>query len=435
MRKHVFFLVLGLTLIGLAPPGASSQQAPAQKEAKDREEYDLYNNIHKETDANKKLQLLDQWKQKYADTAFKEERLRYYIQTYQQLGQVAKTVDASKELLGLIPDDYNAYYVIASMAPYLDPKDSRVLADGEKAGHALLTGLDKQFVAANKPANVSDADWAVGKKAAQIIAHQALGWVAMHQKKNDLAETEFLKTLELSPTAAQVSLWLGNTVRAYPEKNTLALFCFARAAAHAGPGALPPQNRQQMEAYITKLYNSYHGPDAEGLKQLLELAKASHLPPSDFKIRSKEELLAEKEEELKKNNPLLAMFLTIKDGLTGAEGAKFWEEMKGKAMPALRGTVVSITPPAKPKTLGLAMTQSKEAEILLIPETPIPRNLGVGAVIEFKEAEAVEFTPNPFLIKMQGGQITSGLPAAPAATTKKAPGKTGAKPSPKAKKK
>jgi tetratricopeptide (TPR) repeat protein len=419
---------------GERAPEQGAQQTPVQaggapqKQAKDREEADLFNSILKETNPAKKLQLLDQWTQKYPDTAFKEERLKFYMQAYQQANQLSKAVDAANELLKLDPNDFSAHYTIASLTPFLGSTDPNVWANGEKSANAILENLEKQFAPDKKPANVSQADWEAAKKAALIVAHQALGWVNMMQKKNEVAEQEFIKTLELNPQAAQVSYWLGTCVLAEknPDKNTLALFSFARAAAYDGPGALPPAGRQQVDAYLTKVYKNYHGDDPKGLADLKALAKAQPLPPPDFKIKTIEEVNAEKEAELAKTNPLLATFLKIKEGLTGPDGANFWNEMKGKAMPELRGTVVSAKPSVKPKVVELAMSQSQTPEITIIaPETPARCKLDPGDTIDFSGSEAKEFTANPFMIKMEGGKITSGCKQAPA-PAKRAPAKKSA---------
>lgn len=422
MLRKLILVVLALSLAGPAVPMASALQAPAPKVPKDREEFDLYNNIIKETNPATRLQLLDQWKQKYADTAFTEERLKFYMQTYQQANQLPKAVETAKEVLKLAPGDFAANYTIAVLTPFLGNAEPATLSAGEAAANGVLQSADQQFASDKKPATLTDAQWAEGKKDAQVRSHQTLGWIAMQQKKNDAAEQSFLKTLELSPGSAQVSYWLGTVVLAQknPDKNTLALFSFARAATYEGAGALLPAGRQQIDAYFTKVYNSFHGQDPKGLAELKALAKANPLPPPDFKIKSAVEIAAEKEEELRKTNPLLAIWLQIKDGLTSAEGAKFWEDMKGKAMPKLRGKVVSITPAAKPKTLGIAISGA-DAEISLSPETTIPRNLQTGTEIEFEGAEAVEFTRAPFMVKMDGGKITSGLPEPPPPAKKAAP--------------
>jgi len=42
--------------------------------------------------------------------------------------------------------------------------------------------------------------------------------------------------------------------------------------------------------FVTKDYAAYHGPDPDGLKQLLALAKTQALPPADFKVLSAQEV-------------------------------------------------------------------------------------------------------------------------------------------------
>ena len=192
-------------------------------------------------------------------------------------------------------------------------------------------------------------------------------------------------------------------------------------------GALTPAGRQQIDAYLTKVYKSYHGDDS-GLAELKQVAKTHPLPPADLRIKSGEEIKAEKEEELRKSNPLLAAFLAIKEGLTGADSAGFWGSMKGTAMPKLRGRVISAKPGVKPKVVELAMSQSENVEIsLATPETPARCLIDAGADIEFEGAEAVEFTASPFLIKMSGGKILSGCKEPPAPTRKAPVGKKAAK--------
>jgi len=418
LRRSLFCLLM----LGLLWPAALPAQAQ-EKKPKDREEYDLFNSVLKETDPKKKLQLLDQWAQKYPGTDYKEERGKFYMQTYQQAGQPAKALEAAKEVLAIVANDFSANFTIGSLGPFLGSTDAKLLEDIEKACGGLLR--------AEKPANVSDADWANAKKLASFVAHQGAGWVAMVRKNNEPAEKEFIQALELTPGAAQVSFWLGTVVQAQknPDKNTLALFCFARAAAYDGQGALAPAGRQQMDAFLSKAYSNYHGPDAEGLAQLKNLAKANALPPADFKIKSKDEIKAEQDADLQKKDPLLAFFLTIKSRLA-EEGDAFWQSMKGTAMPPLKGTVIAATPALRPKTLTLGMSQATDAEITLTLETALPRKLDAGTVITFEGAEPTEYTASPFMIKMQGGKITAGLPEAPKAAPSKP--KPGTKAGPKA---
>ena len=78
--------------------------------------------------------------------------------------------------------------------------------------------------------------------------------------------------------------WLGNTLRAAktPEKISQALFYYARAATYDGPGSLTPQGRQQLDDYLRKAYDSYHGQDEAGLNELKTMARSQPAPPAEF---------------------------------------------------------------------------------------------------------------------------------------------------------
>src|SRR5205085_8701101 len=108
------------------------------------------------------------------------------------------------------------------------------------------------------------------------LAHKTLGWIAMQRKQGDKAEPEFGKSLAIDPNQAEVDFWLANTLRAAktPEKISQALFYYARAASMEGQGALAPEGRQQIEAFLRKAYTTYHGPDEAGLNELKALARA-----------------------------------------------------------------------------------------------------------------------------------------------------------------
>lgn len=427
MTRKLTFYLLTIVLLWPAAERWGTAQAPAQPpapQAKNAEEANLFNSILAETVPKKKLQLLDEWTQKYPDTAFTQQRLGFYIQAYQGTGQLLKAVEAAKELLKSQASNLNAHFTIASLVPLLGSTDQNIWADGGKSANYLLQNIDQLFDSSQKPPNVADAVWAGAKKSAITTAHQTLGWVAKMQKRYEVAEQELLKALELDPTVAQVSFWLGEAVLAEknPDKYTLALFSFARAAAYAGPGALTPSGRQQIDAFLTKMYRTYHG-DTSGLDDLKKMAMNQPLPPPDLKVKSSAELQAEQEEELKKNNPKLAMFLQIKTGLTAQDGANFWNDMKGKSLPALQGKVVSAKPAVKPKVVELDMSNSGAAEVILTaPEVSARCKLDAGAKVDFEGAEVKEYTVSPFMLKLEGGKITAGCSEAPA-PVKKAPAK------------
>lgn len=416
--QHFLRRLSGITAIALAgvilgsaqtsQPAPSGQAAPAaptvkKKTYKDQQEYTLFDSVTKETDANKKLTLLNTWKEKYPDSDFKMDRLRIYLTTYQQLGQPAKMIDTAKEILAIDPKDITALYWITFLTPNLGSTSADVLDTGEKAANGLL--------AADKPAEVKDEDWTKAKAQTDPVAYTTLGWIAMQRHNNEVAEQNFKKSLSLNPNAAQVSYWLGTVIIAEkkPEKQSEALFDFARAAAYDGTGSLTPEGRQKIDAYLTKVYNTIHG-DSSGLAELKALAKASPTPPADFKIKTAAEIAAEKEEELKKTNPQLALWLNIKGQLLAPEGQTYFDgSMKGAGLPGgangvskFKGWLVGAKPPVKSKELLVSMAgKDQPADVTLklvgadgTTAAPLTGKPEVGSEIEF-EGIGDSFTKDP----------------------------------------
>ncbi|HVN07310.1 MAG TPA: hypothetical protein VMT86_22980 [Bryobacteraceae bacterium] len=352
-------LGIGTGLAQSSQPANSSQTAPAakKKQYKDQQEYTLYDSATKEKDPNKKLALLNTWKEKYPESDFKQERLLLYLTTYQSLNQAAKMVDTAKDLLTIDPKDITALYWITFLAPSLNNTSADGLATTTQAANGLLN--------AEKPANTKDEDWKVAKTNLDAIAYKTLGWVAMAQKNNADAEQDLKKSLAANPNAGEATYWLGQVVLARsiaekkPEMQSEALYYFARAAAYDGQGALDPALRKKVDDYLTKAYTTLHG-DTTGLADLKTMAKANPMPPADFKIKTAAEIAAEKEEELKKTNPQLALWLNIKGQLLSPDGQTYFDSsMKGAAVPKLKGWLVSAKPAARSKELLVSM-ESKD---------------------------------------------------------------------------
>jgi tetratricopeptide (TPR) repeat protein len=326
-------------------------------------------------------------------------RLQLFLTTYQQLGQPAKMIDTAKEILAVDPKDITALYWISFLTPTLGSASPDALDTAEKAANGLLV--------AEKPTTVKDEDWTKAKSQTDAVAYSTLGWIAMQRKNNEVAEQNFRKSLTISPNAVQVSYWLGTVIIAEkkPEKQAEALFDFARAAAYDGTGALAPEGRQQIDEYLTKVYNTIHG-DSSGLAELKALAKANPTPPADFKIKTAAEIAAEKEEELNKTNPKLALWLKIKGQLLSPEGQKYFDSsMKGAAVPKLKGWLISAKPAVKSKELMVSMEGKDQAANVTLKlvgtdgttAAPLTGKPDVGTEIEF-EGIGDSFTKDPALM-------------------------------------
>jgi hypothetical protein len=277
---------------GQAQPAAGGA---AQKNWKDRAEYDLYESITKEATPAKRLELLNQWKEKYAATEFKLERELLYLDTYQKLGQAPKILESARNIIGIDAQNLTALYWLAYLTTSMNDTSPAALDAGEKAGNALLGALPTAFAASKKPAGTADDQWNKARTDMEALAHKTLGWVAMMKKNGPAAQENFAKSLQLNGAAAEINYWLGQTIVAEkkPETYSNALYHFARASSYDGPGALPAEGRKQVDDYLTKAYTGFHG-DTSGLAELKAKAKGAALPEAGFHIRSVREISEEK---------------------------------------------------------------------------------------------------------------------------------------------
>jgi tetratricopeptide (TPR) repeat protein len=379
---------------GQAAPG----QAAKTPQWKDRGEYDLVDSIKKETDAKKRVALLDEWTNKYPNTDFKETRLEMYMDAYRMLNDPAKMLDAAKKLLSEYPKNMSGEYWADMLIVSTNDQNPADLDLAEQAAKNLL--------AAEKPAAATDEQWKATKQTMDVTAHRTLGWVAYQKKNWEAAEQEFMQELKLNPADAQASYWLGTVIlnQKKPERQSEALYYFARAAAYDGPGALDAATRQKMQSYVQNAYTKYHG-GMQGFQELLGQARTSPFPPAGFKILSSDEIAQQQHEQLKQSNPALALWITIKTALTAPDGAGYFDQSVKNALippegqPAFRATVISGKPEVRPRTLVVGVENANTADATLtLPEgESLPGKAEPGRVIEFRGV-ATSFGPQPFMI-------------------------------------
>lgn len=401
---------------------AFSVTALGQQQWKDQAEFDLYTAIGKETNAAKKIELLNQWKEKYPDSQLAVQRMQLVVVTYQSMGKPAETIAAANELLAKDANNLPALNAILTSIYSIQGPTAEQLGSAEKAANQVLSNLDALFANDKKPQGVTDAQWTQAKDGVKLLAQNTLGYVAMTRKDNDKAETEFAKSLQLSSNQPQISYWLGSIALA--KKNySVALWHYARAAG---------QNFQLAKDFLPKAYAQYRGSNEE-MDKLMEAAKGSAMPPADFHWKSKQDIAQEKfDEEQKKRaaNPMLTLWQSIKEQLTGANGAQYFESsMKGAALPAgvipgvtqFKGKLIEARPEVKPKELVLSIEDGKTPDVTLKLDQPLNGKMEPGGEIAF-EGVAQSYTANPFMVtfEVERAKVT-GWTGAPAAAKPKPP--------------
>ncbi|MCX6620254.1 MAG: hypothetical protein NTY38_04100 [Acidobacteria bacterium] len=420
-------ILLGIAVVALLTGTLVGLQAP-QKNWKPGE-YELYQAAAGATDLNAKVKKLDDWRDKFKESDYADIRQQLYLDTYQKLNKPDDALRVGGEILSQNPKDIRTTFIVASTALGLPSPSADSAAVGEKAAHVLADNPDSL-----KPEKVSDADWAKTKPDLQALGHTVLGKLAMLRKDYDPAEKAFTQSLQINPKNAQVSYWLGMVDRAQKsvDKQSAALFHFARAASYDGTGALNDQGRKEMLAYLEKAYLGFHG-DKSGLPELLAQAKTEALPPAGFKIETAQEIAVRKEEEFRKTNPMLALWMSIRKELTAPEGVTYFDEhMKGASLPGgaggvqkFKGKVVSQKPAVGAKEVVLGVADATTPEVTLKLDAPLPGKAPVGTEVEF-EGVASAFAKDPFMVTfdVEKAKVT-GWPA-PAPPVRRAPARKGA---------
>src|SRR5689334_19558214 len=227
-----------LAAIGALLFAGTVQIAGAQeKKVKDQAEYDLFNQTLKDVNnPAQQIKDLDQWTQKYPDSDYKDDRMDYYMRAYNANKQPDKVLEVGSQLMArdlktVFKDPkagpgqiLNTLYLMSVNVLQIPNPTPDQIAAGDKAAKALADYANEYFTAANKPANVSDADWSKTKdqvmtlsKTVQITLVSKPGADALVEYRKDknpdhckVAEESYTKALQAFPDNAAMAYGLGN---------------------------------------------------------------------------------------------------------------------------------------------------------------------------------------------------------------------------------
>jgi hypothetical protein len=394
--------------------------AAAQKSYKDPAEFGLFDAAVKDLTANssdKAIADLDAWKQKYPDSEFKDDRQVFYVLAYAGAKQPEKALTAAAALV-LNPGSLDPakqvrllYTVAASIQQIPNPTPEQ-LATGGKAARDLA--------AFNKvPEGMSADQWASARTQLYGAARAAMLYVALVPGTQSLrakdcvaAGAAFRKTLEEFPDSAQAAGYLGEAelcrARTEPDRAPFAIYELARAASlDPAKGMVDPSwQKQTVEPTLERVYNAYHGADAEGLAQLKQEALKSPLPPDGFAIPTAAQIAQQKQANFEAQNPELALWARLKEALTADGGDQYFDtSVKDAALPQLRGVLLEAEPACRPTELLVAVVlpdspAPSQPEIALKLAKPLSGKPELKSEIRW-EGVARAFSTNPFLLTME----------------------------------
>lgn len=416
MRKVL--LALAAAIIGVAAFGQPAANKP-KKVPKNEAEAKLINQVVAEANPAKRLTELDEWVKEFPESDWNAERPTLYLITYQQLpGKSQEAFDTANKILGTNPNDFLAISAVLRLGLTLNNKNPTPadLDEVEKVCEYVMANPDKVFANSNRPETISAAEWPKvgpywGPQSKAILVATYLA-----RKDDARAEEKLKEKAQAYPSDPVFALALVNLyftqIKAHPERQPLALFYWARAASIDGKQALSAAEKQKYMASFTRNYTTYHG-SSEGLDAVIALAKADPVAPADFKILSTVDIAKAKADEEAKEaaaNPAMALWKTIKTGLTGDNPDQFFEgsvkdaELPGKdpstqADLKWKGKLVSMKPTIRPKTLVIAV-EKPEGDVTLNLDMPLPGKMEPGAELEF-EGQAKAYVKDPYMLTLE----------------------------------
>jgi hypothetical protein len=435
MKKSVFASLLALatlfpgTVSMVYAQGAQSSQLTI----KDQQEYNDYSNAIGQSGAAKSA-AIEAFLTKYPNTVVKNDLLVVLMATYQQSGDMAKTISTADRLLASDPGNLRALFIEvyneeAQAKAKSSPADAQPLLD--KAAAQAQTGLTSP-----KPPGMADADYQKLKAATTPFFNGAIA--QDDENKKDFAGAIAAFTNELKaypdPSQTQTGPGLNDTYllgQAYaqqtpPDLKNAAWF-FTRAAQFA-----PPQAKPQIEQAAEYFYKKYHG-GLDGYPAVQTLAQTNLFPPAEYNptpappppspadlaaqtVASTPDLkslsLSDKEFILFNGKAVDCANPPAQPATTpGAApkpcvpdpAGKVWDTMKGTRV-EVPGQVIS----ASATSVQLAVTednkQSKKADFTINMKTPLKSVPTIGATVTY-DATFDSYVADPPMITLIDGEL------------------------------
>jgi tetratricopeptide (TPR) repeat protein len=423
MKKILVTVVLGVAAMAAAqtpaqpPQGqpaaspAPSSSAPATQAPviKDPAEYNAYVGAIGQKDPAAQISGLEAFLTQYPNSVMKVAALQTLMQDYQQTNNQPKTVDAATKLVAADPTNERAIFLLAYIdrlkAQGGDTNAQQDLIDAKKYGQMGLDGLPKF----TKPDGTSDADFQKMKDQMTGVFNAAIGLADLTAKDYDDAR-KFLRA----------------AVDSNPDSQKDFSVVYPLALSYAGPTPPDPKltpdpinaiwftgrasvlaPNQQFEKYAKNQYVRYHGGD-DGWTDVLAQIKANPAPPAGFAIKpapSPAEQVHAMVTSKKPEDMNFAEWQFVFTNGSQEDQDAVWTAIKGKAV-AMNGTVISATATEFQIAGSSDDIDAKKADITLTFEEKVPLRLipKAGASLDF-QGEPASYTPNPFMMTMEKGQL------------------------------
>jgi tetratricopeptide (TPR) repeat protein len=427
MKKILLTVVLGVVASAVAQSTAPPQSAapPAQGQSatppaqgpsappviKDPAEYNAYvGAVDSKKDANARISGLEAFLTQYPNSVMKNQALEILMGTYQQAGNQKKTMETATKLVTADTCNVRALALLAyfdrTLAQNGDPNATQLLADGKKYGQQGLDCLPKF----TKPDGTSDDDFKKTKDTMNSIFSSAIGIAAYQEQDYPAAVKALRPVVDANPADFSVVYPLA---RAYlgqkPSDYQNGIWFAARAAAIAAP----PSYQAQIEKYARAQYVKFHAGD-DGWTDVLGAAKANAAQVAVKPAPTPSEQAHKMVQDTTPDKMDFATWEFVFTNGSQEDQDAVWNAIKGKGV-QMNGTIISTTPTEFMIAGSSDDIDLKKADITLKFEDKVPVRLipKDGASFDF-QGEPASYTPNPFMMVMEKGQLLKAKAATPA---------------------
>src|SRR5208282_5738267 len=294
-----------------------------------------------------------------------------------------------------------AYFdrVIVQSSQANDPNVPQLLADGKKYGQQGLDCLPK----------MTDPELKKNEKQMEVIFKSAIGITDFQGNDFAGAVANLRPAVDANPTDFSVVYPLALAyLKQTPPDYQNGIWFAARAAAVAPAGAAAG-----VEKYAHSQYVKFHSAD-DGWADLLAAAKAGGaqvaIKPAPTPAEQVHTMVASKKPE----EMNFAEWQFVFTNGAQEDQDQVWNAIKGKAV-QMNGTVIGTTATEFQIAGSSDDIDAKKADITLKFEDKIPVKLipKDGASFDF-QGEPASYTPNPFMMVMEKGQLLRAKVATPA---------------------
>jgi hypothetical protein len=371
-------------------------------------EYAAYNNAISQTTPQTKAPALEAYLTAYPQSAVKGDTLQQLMLAYSGFDP-AKTLDAADRLLQVDPNNLRAltfevYFRKTGADQITDPTAKQAALD--KAADFGQKGL-----AATKPKDMSDADFATVKSSATPIFYSAIGTAALNKKDTATAITNFKAELASVPVAntqapgpiLQDTYFLGLAyLQSTPPDLINCSFYVARFVAFA-----PEPYKSQLAPTAKYCYKKYHGAE-DGYETVAAAAAANLNPPADFSIKPAPNAADIAAQTVASTPDLSTLALSDKEFILQngkpEDADKVFATIKGKSVQIPDAVVVAATDSSLQVAVSDDAVQSKSADFTFTMKEPLKTVPTVGAKITVTGTYD-SYKPSPIMITMTDGEV------------------------------